>query len=36
MGVEVTVEELGEGGGKERPVEVVLGETDEHVCAKSQ
>ena len=36
MCVEVTAEELGEGGGKERPVEVVPGEMDQHVCGKSQ
>ena len=34
--VEVTAEELGEGGGKERPVEVVPGEMDQHICGKSQ
>ena len=34
--VGLTTEELGEGGGRERPAEVVLGETDQHVCRESQ
>ena len=36
MCVGVTIEELGEGGGRERPAEVVDGETDQHVCSESQ
>ena len=35
MCVEVTVEELGEGGSKERPVEVVLGEADQTFAVRA-